>query len=238
MKGADNNVIPFKKRTNTNVRAQITSDGRKVIPFRSKSKKPKSDLDGRKTIPRSQQQQPQAIPEGKSPMAKLKRLRANNKKRRDLKRKAKQAKKDKRRILPPKGDPKREKAEQALRAAIDSWLKPALIAVVAVPMWLLAVLVMNIRSLASLKPLRETKIGVLRFSAKNIFDMFNPKKKQYFAFSAITGIMVTALIDGVLVIGIAVSIIVFLLPPVILSMGVGALFDPGIRALLLSFVGF
>ncbi len=218
VKGADNNVIPFRQRTNTAVKEQITGDGRKVIPMRQPKRKVK--------------------PARQGGSARRQAIKAAPKKRRSLREAMRARRKNKRKLIPPKGSAAREQAEQAFRAMMDAWLKPALIAIAAVPMWMLAVLVMNIRALASLKPMRETKIGFLRFSAKNIFDMFNPKKKHVLALSPMSGIMVTAMLDAVLFVGAAVSIILFLLPPVILSMGLGALFDPAIRELLLSFVGF
>jgi hypothetical protein len=216
-KGGPNNVIPFKQRTDTEVKEQITGDGRKVIPMRQ----PKAKVKPAKQGAAARRQQIKANPKRKMNV-------------RDALRKRKQ---NKRKSLPPKGSQAREQAEQAFRSIMDSWLKGALVAIVAFPMWVLAVFVMNVRSIASLKTFRESKFGILRFSATNIFDSFNPKKKHVMALSPMSGIMVTMMLDMAVFMIMLIGFITVLLPPVIVSLGVGALLDPGIRAILLSFVG-
>lgn len=104
---------------------------------------------------------------------------------------------------------------------------------------LLAAALLHGRVIASVPGVSKTRFGMFRFTAKNIFEMLpNSKKMRPFTFTPTTGFITAGIIDVGIVIAVLINFIITFFPYIVAAIGIGFIFDAGMRELFLSLVGF
>lgn len=104
---------------------------------------------------------------------------------------------------------------------------------------LLAAGLLHARVLASTPGMRKTRFGFFRFTAKNVFEMLpNRKKMRPLTFTPWTGFMAAGIIDSGIAVALLINFIITFFPYIVAALGIGFIFDAGMRELFLSLVGF
>lgn len=104
---------------------------------------------------------------------------------------------------------------------------------------LLATALLHARVLASTPGMRKTRFGFFRFTAKNVFEMLpNSKKMRPLTFTPWTGFMAAGIIDSGIAVALLINFIITFFPYIAVAIGIGFIFDAGMRELFLSLAGF
>lgn len=108
-----------------------------------------------------------------------------------------------------------------IRSRLDAFFAAAIVNIQAVPTWLAAVGLMFLRTAASYPPLRSTRLGEIRYTAKTPFGMVpNAKKMRPYTFMPIVGVIFSGLLLAALSIQFILLFLLMMIPFIVSVMAI------------------